>query len=106
MPILTGTEGIIVNSFFKGVEYLLSPISDEEIRREAVRTIYYSNIQEEAKSIVINHPEPNNWRQIKTTLKLRYRPDTEPHQTYRRIASLRANNISELAIDIQNIKYK
>lgn len=39
-------------------------------------------------------------------MKLRYKPDIEPHQLYRRINNLRANTVSELALEIQNIKNK
>jgi len=81
----TGTGDISINSFFSSVEYLLLSIQDPELKREATRTIFYRTIQGQAKDVVINVPEPDNWELIKTTLKLRYRPDTEPHQLYRRI---------------------
>lgn len=50
--------------------------------------------------------QPDNWQLIKKVLKLRYKADTEPHHIYRRISNLRVNTVSELAIEIQNIKYK
>ena len=43
---------------------------------------------------------------IKAALKLRFRPDVEPHQIYKKLSNLRINQVSELAIKIQNIKYK
>ncbi|XP_053968727.1 GATA zinc finger domain-containing protein 14-like [Anastrepha ludens] len=102
----TGIGEISINSFFSSVEYLLQSIQDPELKREVTRTIFYRTIQGQAKDAVINVPEPDNWELIKATLKLRYRPDTEPHQIYRRICDLRVNTISELAVEIQNIKYK
>ncbi|XP_053968564.1 putative uncharacterized protein DDB_G0282133 [Anastrepha ludens] len=102
----TGTGDISINSFFSSVEYLLQSIQDPELKRKATRTIFYRTIQGEAKDAVINVPEPDNWELLKTTLKLRYRPDTKPHQIYRRICDLRVNTVSELAVEIQNIKYK
>ncbi|KAH8232107.1 hypothetical protein KR032_003516, partial [Drosophila birchii] len=102
----TGTGDISINSFFSSVQYLLQSIQDPELKREATRTIFYRTIQGQAKDVVINVPEPDNWELIKATLKLRYRPDTEPHQIYRRICDLRVNTVSELAVELQNIKYK
>lgn len=106
LPTFTGNGEITINSFLSNVEYLLSTIDDEELRKEAVKAIYYRNIQGEAKNTIINIQEPNNWPLIKKTLKLRYRPDTEPHQLYRRINNINVNTVSQLAIEIQNIKYK
>jgi len=102
----TGTGEISINSFFSSVEYLLQTVEDPQLKREATRTIFYRTIQGQAKDAVINIPEPDNWDLIKATLKLRYRPDTEPHQIYKRICDLRVNSVSELAVEIQNIKYK
>ncbi|KAH8240302.1 hypothetical protein KR032_004309, partial [Drosophila birchii] len=102
----TGTGDISINSFFSSVKYLLQSIQDPELKREATRTIFYRTIQGQAKDVVINVPEPDNWELIKATLKLRYRPVTEPHQIYRRICDLRVNTVSELAVELQNIKYK
>nr|XP_036675925.1 uncharacterized protein LOC118878203 [Drosophila suzukii] len=88
----TGTGEISINSFFSSVEYLLQTVEDPQLKREATRTIFYRTIQGQAKDAVINIPEPDNWDLIKATLKLRYRPDTEPHQIYKRICDLRVNS--------------
>ncbi|XP_070855589.1 uncharacterized protein [Drosophila suzukii] len=88
----TGTGEISTNSFFSSVEYLLQTVEDPQLKREATGTIFYRTIQGQAKDAVINIPEPDNWDLIKATLKLRYRPDTEPHQIYKRICDLRVNS--------------
>ncbi|XP_070855593.1 uncharacterized protein [Drosophila suzukii] len=88
----TGTGEISINSFFSSVEYLLQTVEDPQLKREATGTIFYRTIQGQAKDAVINIPEPDNWDLIKATLKLRYRPDTEPHQIYKRICDLRVNS--------------
>ncbi|XP_065365499.1 protein kinase 4-like [Calliphora vicina] len=106
LPIFTGVGDITINSFLSSVEYLLSTIGEEGLKKEAIKAIYYRNIQREAKNVVINVHQPDNWIIIKKTLKLRYRPDVEPHQIYRRINELRVNNVSELAVELQNLKYK
>lgn len=106
LPTFTGTGEVTINSFFSSIEYLLSTIADENIRKEAVRTIFYKTIQGQAKEVIINIPTPDNWELIKETLKLRYRPSVEPHQLYKMIANLKVNNVSELIVEIQNIKYK
>lgn len=106
LPVFTGVGDVTVNSFFSGVEYLISTLQNEEHKKEVVRAIYYKTIQGEAKNSIINIPEPDNWKLIKDTLKLRYKPDTEPHQIYRRISNLRVNTVSELIDKIQKIKYK
>lgn len=106
LPIFTGHGDVTINSFFSSAEYLISTLDDEGQKREAVRAIYYKTIQGEAKNAIINIPEPDNWKLIKDTLKLRYRPDTEPHEIYRRITNLRVNTVIELISSIQNIKYK
>ncbi|XP_065361986.1 ABC transporter G family member 7-like [Calliphora vicina] len=106
LPIFTGVGDITINSFLSSVEYLLSTIGEEGLKKEAIKAIYYRNIQGEAKNVVINVHQPDNWIIIKKTLKLRYRPDVEPHQIYRRINELRVNNVSELAVELQNLKYK
>lgn len=106
LPTFTGTGDITINSFFSSIEYLLSTINNNEIRKEAVRTIFYRTIQGPAKNVIINIPEPDNWQLIKETLKLRYRPDVEPHQLYRKVANLKVNSVSELMVEIQEIKYK
>lgn len=106
LPIFTGTNDITINSFMSSVEYLLSTVDSDELKKEATRAIFYRNIQGEAKNTVINIQQPDNWYMIKKVLKLRYRPDTEPHQIYRRISNLKVNTVSELSIEIQNIKYK
>lgn len=106
IPIFTGMGDITINSFLSNVEYLLGTIANDELKKEATKAIYYRSIQGEAKNIVINIPQPDNWEMIKRALKLRYRPDTEPHQIYKRIYNLRVNTVSELSIEIQNIKYK
>ncbi|GBP04513.1 Retrovirus-related Pol polyprotein from transposon 17.6 [Eumeta japonica] len=106
LPVFTGVGDITINSFLSSVEYLLSSITEEGLMKEATKAIFYRNIQGEAKNVVINIQQPDNWAIIKKTLRLRYRPDTEPHQIYRKINEIRVNNVSELAIELQNIKYK
>ncbi len=106
LPTFTGTGEVTINSLMSSVEYLLSTIRDEETRREATTAVYYRIIQGEAKNVIINIPQPDDWNQIKKALKLRYKPDTEPHEIYRKICNLRINSVSELAIETQNIKYK
>lgn len=106
LPTFTGTGEITVNSFFSNIEYLLSTINNEELRKEAVRTIFYRTIQGPAKDAIINVPEPDNWQLIKETLKLRFRPSVEPHHLYKKVANLKVNTVSELMLDIQDIKYK
>ncbi|KAI8122659.1 hypothetical protein CVS40_6386 [Lucilia cuprina] len=104
LPVFTGVGDITINSFLSSAEYLLSTIGEESLKKEAIKAIYYRNIQGEAKNVVINVQQPDNWTIIKKTLKLRYRPDVEPHQIYRRINELRVNNVSELAVELQNLK--
>lgn len=106
LPIFTGHGDITINSFLSSTEYLLSTLETENQRREITRAIYYRTIQGEAKDTIINLPQPDSWDQIKQALKLRYKPDVEPYQLYRRINSLRANNVSDLAVEIQKIKHK
>lgn len=106
LPVFTGTGDVTVNSFFCSTEYLLSTIREDNLRREAVKLIFYKTIQGQAKDAVINIPEPDNWTLIKETLKLRYRPNVEPHQIYKMLSNLRVNTVSELITEIQNIKYK
>ncbi|KAI8121939.1 hypothetical protein CVS40_7189 [Lucilia cuprina] len=106
LPVFTGVGDITINSFLSSAEYLLSTIGEESLKKEAIKAIYYRNIQGEAKNVVINVQQPDNWTIIKKTLMLRYRPDVEPHQIYRRINELRVNNVSELAVELQNLKYK
>lgn len=106
LPTFTGTGDVTVNSFFSSTEYLLSTIDSDVIRREAVRMIFYKTIQGQAKDVIINLPTPDNWQLIKETLKLRYRPSIEPHQIYKLVANLKVNSVSELIVEIQNIKYK
>ncbi|XP_073835561.1 uncharacterized protein isoform X2 [Musca autumnalis] len=95
IPIFTGSGEITVNSFFCSTEYLLSTTNNEELKKEAVRLIFYKIIQGQAKNTIINIPEPDNWELIKETLKLRYRPSVEPHQIYRMIANLKVNNVKQ-----------
>ena len=106
LPTFTGEGEVTVNSFFSSTEYLLSTILDENLKKEAVRIIFYKVIQGQAKDVIINIPEPDNWQLTKETIKLRYRPSIEPHQLYRMIANLKVNSVSELLTEIQNIKYK
>lgn len=106
LPIFTGTGSNTINSFFSSVEYMLSTLTNEETMKEAVRTVFYRVIQGEAKDVVINIQETHNWNKIKEALKRRYRPDTEPHEIYRKISNLKVNSVSELAVELQNIKYK
>lgn len=106
LPTFTGTGEVTVNSFFSSTEYLLSTIPDENLKKEVIRTIFYKVIQGQAKDVVINLPTPDNWQLIKETLKLRYRPSIEPHHLYKLIANLRVQSVSELIVEIQNIKYK
>ncbi|XP_049317186.1 uncharacterized protein LOC125779954 [Bactrocera dorsalis] len=89
LPIFTGTGEISINSFFSSIEYLLSTTNDAELQKEVTRTIYYRTIQGEAKSTIINIPQPDNWQLIKETLKLRYRPEVEPHHLYKKIGNLK-----------------
>lgn len=106
LPTFTGTGEVTINSFFSSIEYLLSTISDENLKKEVVRIIFYKIIQGQAKDIIINIPTPDNWNVIKETLKLRYRPNVEPHHLYKIIANLKVYSVSELIIELQNIKYK
>lgn len=106
MSTFTGTGDITINAFISSVEYYLSTTSNEELKKCITRTIFYEKIQGEAKNTVINIPNPDNWAAIKLILKTRYRPDTEPSEIYKRINNLRVNSVSELAIEIQSIKYK
>lgn len=106
MPTFTGHGDITINSFIRNVDYYLAEINNVEARRAFILAIYHERIQGEAKSTVINVPQPDNWDLIKATLKLRYKPDIEPFQLYRRISSLKVNSVSELAIEIQQLKYK
>lgn len=106
MSTFTGKGEVTINSCICNVEYYLGGVTDESLKKLMVRIIFYEKIQGEAKNVVINTPQPDNWDAIKGTLKLRYKPDTEPTEIYRRITGLKVNNVSELAIEIQNIKYK
>lgn len=106
MSTFTGQGEITINSFIRTVEYYLAGRNTEEARRSLTLAIYHEKIQGEAKSTILNVPQPDNWELIKATLKLRYKPDIEPFQLYRRISNLRVNNVSELATEVQNIKYK
>ncbi|XP_067616213.1 uncharacterized protein [Eurosta solidaginis] len=98
LPIFTGQGDVTVNSFFCSTEYLLSTINDEELKKEAVRTIFYKTVQGEAKNVIINIPQPDNWGMIKDTLKMRFKPDTEPHEIYRKVTNLRVNTIIMMII--------
>lgn len=69
LPTFTGTGEVTINSFFSSIEYLLSTISDENLKKEVVRIIFYKVIQGQAKDIIINIPTPDNWNVIKETLK-------------------------------------
>lgn len=106
MPVFTGHGDVTVNSFIRNVEYYLDGINNEDSKKTFTLAIYHERIQGEAKNTVINIPQPDNWNLLKATLKLRYKPDIEPFQLYRRISNLRVNNVSELATEIQEIKYK
>ncbi|GBP08042.1 Retrovirus-related Pol polyprotein from transposon opus [Eumeta japonica] len=102
LPVFTGVGDITINSFLSSVEYLLSSITEEGLMKEATKAIFYRNIQGEAKNVVINIQQPDNWAIIKKTLRLRYRPDTEPHQIYRKINEIRVNNDDQY-IDLTNV---
>lgn len=106
MSTFTGQGDVTINSFISNVEYYINGVTDPALRQLMVRTIFYEKIQGEAKNIVINLPRPDDWESIKGTLKLRYKPDTEPTEIYRRITNLKINTVSELSIELQNIKYK
>lgn len=106
MSNFNGASEVTINSFLNSVEYYLSSIIDQDVRKCAVRTIYYEKIQGEAKDSIINLPDPDNWESIKQHLKRRYRPEMEPTEIYRKIGNLRVNTVSELAFSIQNLKYK
>lgn len=106
MSNFTGSGDVSINAFVSSIEYYLNTIQDPELQRIATRTIFFEKIQGGAKDVIINLPEPDNWELIKSTLKLRYKPDTEPSEIYRRISGLKVNSVSELAVELQNIKYK
>lgn len=106
MSTFTGKSEVTINSFISSVEYYLQGITDISIRKCMVRAIYYEKIQGEAKETIINIPHPDDWDTIKAALKSRYKPDIEPAEIYRKISALRINTVSELVLEIQNIKYK
>lgn len=106
MSTFTGKGDISINSFISNVEYQLSTLENEESKKIMTRAIYYEKIQGEAKNCIINIPDPSDWDSIKIMLKMRYKPDAEPSEIYKRISNIRANSVSELAIIIQDIKYK
>ncbi|XP_037919546.1 probable cyclin-dependent serine/threonine-protein kinase DDB_G0292550 [Hermetia illucens] len=106
MSCFTGSGPVSVNAFIKNVEYYLNNITDPNARKAATRAIYQEKIQGEAKNAVMGLPEPDNWDDIKSSLKLRYRPELEPAEIYRQITNLRGDTVSDLAIDILNLKYK
>lgn len=106
MSTFTGKGDVSVNSFISNVEYQLSTTNDVCIKQAMVRAIFYEKIQGEAKNCIINIPDPSDWDRIKVTLKLRYKPELEPSEIYKRIANLKVNSVSELATIIQDIKYK
>ncbi|KAI8115841.1 hypothetical protein CVS40_12008 [Lucilia cuprina] len=54
LPVFTGVGDITINSFLSSAEYLLSTIGEESLKKEAIKAIYYRNIQGEAKNVVIN----------------------------------------------------
>uniref|UniRef100_W8B1H4 Uncharacterized protein n=1 Tax=Ceratitis capitata TaxID=7213 RepID=W8B1H4_CERCA len=93
LPTFTGTGEVTTNTFMSSVDYLLSTIRDEQTRRKTTRAVYYRVIQGEAKNVIINIPQPDDWNQIKKALKLRYKRDTEPHEIYRKICNLRINSM-------------
>lgn len=106
MSNFTGRGDVTINSFISNVEYYLNSINDEGMRKAAVRIIYFEKIQGEAKDSIINIREVDNWQSIKEGLKTRYRPDTEPSEIYKRMYNIRVNTVSDLANEIQNLKYK
>ncbi|XP_037915050.1 bromodomain-containing protein DDB_G0280777-like [Hermetia illucens] len=106
MSTFTGACDISINSFISSTEFYLNSINDPELRRVAIRHVFFEKIQGAAKDVVINIQEPDNWESIKKALQLRYKPDIEPFEIYRRISDLRANTVSDLAVQIQNIKCK
>ncbi|CAD7087687.1 unnamed protein product [Hermetia illucens] len=89
----TGTNEVSLNAFISSTEYYLNSINDEEIRKAATRQIYFEKIQGAAKDAIINIPAPDDWELIKSNLKLRFKPDMEPADIYRKINSLRINTL-------------
>ncbi|CAD7078366.1 unnamed protein product [Hermetia illucens] len=106
MSTFTGAGDISINSFISSTEFYLNSINDPELRRVAIRHVFFEKIQGAAKDVVFNIQEPDNWESIKKALQLRYKPDIEPFEIYRRISDLRTNTVSDLAVQIQNIKCK
>ena len=106
MSTFTGQGEVCINSFICNVEYYLSSVMDENLKKCMVRAIYYEKIQGEATNVIINLPHPDDWQSIKVSLKLRYGPDMEPTEIYRKISSLKVNTVSELVVEIQNLKFK
>lgn len=106
MSTYTGKGEVTINSFLKNVEYYLKDFTSEETKKFIIRTIYNEKIQGEAKEIIINIPDPENWETIKKQLKLRYRPDVEPADIYRNIHNIKISTVSELLLEVQRIKFK
>ncbi|XP_055371965.1 putative uncharacterized protein DDB_G0282499 [Condylostylus longicornis] len=104
MSTFTGKGEVTINSFISSIEYYLSSVQDAELKKLMVRTIYFEKIQGEAKDAIISIPEPDNWELIKSALRLRYKPDIEPAEIYRRINNIKCNSVEPM--DIGNIETK
>ncbi|XP_037906165.1 uncharacterized protein DDB_G0289975-like [Hermetia illucens] len=106
MSNFSGNGEIKINAFINTMEHYLNGISDFETRRTAIRTIFFDKITGEAKESIINIRETDNWDLIKDKLKLRFRPEMEPAEIFRRIHTIRANTVGELILEIQKLKAK
>ncbi|XP_037906167.1 uncharacterized protein DDB_G0289975-like [Hermetia illucens] len=106
MSNFSGNGEIKINAFINTMEHYLNGISDFETRRTAIRTIFFDKITGEAKESIINIRETDNWDLIKDKLKLRFRPEMEPAEIFRRIHTIRANTVGELILEIQKLKIK
>ncbi|XP_037911982.1 uncharacterized protein LOC119652113 [Hermetia illucens] len=93
MSCFTSSGPVSVNAFIKNMEYYLNSITDPNARKAATRAIYQEKIQGEAKNALMGLPEPDNWDDIKSSLKLRYRPELEPAEIYRQITNLRGDTV-------------
>lgn len=102
----TGQGEISINSFINQIEYYLLEENDDSLKKEIIRCIFFEKIQGEAKSTIINIPNPTSWIDIKATLKARYRPEIEPAEIYKKISSMKANTVSDLTNIVLDIKYK
>lgn len=102
----TGSGDVSINAFISSTEFYLNGINDDELRKTPTGCIFYEKIQGGPKDVIINIPRSDSWERIKSSLGLRYKSDTEPFEIYRTISNIKANTVSQLAIKIQQIKYK